>query len=99
MHDELRYPLKKRATMVTAAATTTMTNPIENKTITVDDDDDNDDASIDEEQLEEYREMVEQLGHFPVSGEFGYFSFFVTRLLTNLFFHSFIRSLDSWLVF
>jgi hypothetical protein len=59
--------------MVTAA-TTTMTNPIENKTITVDDD--GDDASIDEEQLEEYREMVEQLGHFPVSGAFGYFPFF-----------------------
>jgi len=27
-----------------------------------------DDASIDEEQLEEYREMVAQLGDFPVSG-------------------------------
>lgn len=51
--------------MVTAAIST-MTNPLEKKTITVDDDDD--DASIDEEQLEEYREMVEQLGHFPVSG-------------------------------
>jgi hypothetical protein len=58
------YPLKKQPTMVTTA-TTTMANPIENATITVDDDDD--DASIDEEQLEEYREMVEQLGHFPVS--------------------------------
>jgi hypothetical protein len=58
------YPLKNQPTMVTAA-TTTMTNPIDNATITVDDDDD--DASIDEEQLEEYREMVEQLGHFPVS--------------------------------
>jgi hypothetical protein len=58
------YPLKKQPTMATAAPTT-MTNPIENATITVDDDDD--DASIDEEQLEEYREMVEQLGDFPVS--------------------------------
>ena len=33
-----------------------------------------DDASIDEEQLEEYREMVEQLGNFPVSGSEGDFS-------------------------
>ena len=84
--------------MVTAA-TTTMTNPIENKTITVGDDDD--DASIDEEQLEEYREMVEQLGHFPVSGEFGYFPFFCycTRCsLIYSFIHAFIHSLPQFLV-
>jgi hypothetical protein len=93
------YPLKKQPTMVTAA-TTTMTNPIENKTIAVDDDDDDDDASIDEEQLEEYREMVEQLGHFPVSGEFGYFYSFVTHVCSLIysFMHSFIRSLNSWSV-
>jgi hypothetical protein len=62
--ENARVSIKKTPTMVTAAATT-MTNPIDNATITVDDEDD--DASIDEEQLEEYREMVEQLGHFPVS--------------------------------
>jgi hypothetical protein len=59
--------------MVTAAIAT-MPNPNEKEMITVDDEDD--DASIDEEQLEDYREMVEQLGHFPVSSEFGYFPFF-----------------------
>jgi hypothetical protein len=52
--------------MVTAAIAT-MTNPTNKETIHIDDDDD--EASIDEEQLEEYREMVEQLGHFPVSVE------------------------------
>jgi CID domain len=37
----------------------------ESEVIEVDDDDD-DDENIDEEQLEEYQEMVEQLGSFPV---------------------------------
>jgi hypothetical protein len=37
----------------------------ESEVIEVDDDDD-DDENIDEEQLEEYKEMVEQLGSFPV---------------------------------
>jgi len=45
--------------MVTTVASA-MTNP---QPIDVDEEDD---ASIDEEQLEEYREMVEQLGSFPV---------------------------------
>lgn len=31
-----------------------------------DDDSDGNDSVIDEEQLEEYRDMVEQLGSFPV---------------------------------
>jgi hypothetical protein len=39
----------------------------ESEVIEVDDDDDDDnDENIDEEQLEEYKEMVEQLGSFPV---------------------------------
>jgi hypothetical protein len=42
----------------------------ESEVIEVEDDDDDDqngsDAAIDEEQLEEYKEMVEQLGSFPV---------------------------------
>lgn len=45
--------------MVTAV----MTSP----TAPIDVDEDQDDASIDQEQLDEYREMVEQLGNFPVS--------------------------------
>jgi hypothetical protein len=40
-----------------------MTSQKTQDTIEIEDDD----ASIDEEQLEEYREMVEQLGSFPVS--------------------------------
>lgn len=41
----------------------------ESEVIEVEDDDDDQngsDAAIDEEQLEEYKEMVEQLGSFPV---------------------------------
>jgi hypothetical protein len=79
--------------MVTAAIST-MTNT-EQKTITVDDEDD--DASIDEEQLEEYREMVEQLGHFPVSGEFGYFPFFFVTHVCSLIFFSFIHACIHYL--
>jgi hypothetical protein len=80
--------------MVTAAIAT-MTNPTEKETITVDGEDD--DASIDEEQLEEYREMVEQLGHFPVSGEFGYFNFLLHTFAHLIYlFHSFAPSIRGW---
>ena len=37
------------------------------------DDDDDDNDSIDDEQLQEYREMVEQLGTFPVSANGRFF--------------------------
>lgn len=39
----------------------------ETETVVIDDDDEDDDGVIDAEQLEEYQEMVDQLGTFPVS--------------------------------
>lgn len=48
------------------------TNEKNKEVVNVDEDDDNDDEEeeediIEEEQLEEYREMVQNLGTFPVS--------------------------------
>ena len=45
-------------------------NEEENVVIDVEDSDDDEDP-IEEEQLEEYQEMVEQLGNFPVSSTWG----------------------------
>lgn len=39
----------------------------ENSVINIDESDEEEEDPIDDEQLEEYREMVDQLGFFPVS--------------------------------
>ena len=39
----------------------------ENKVVAIDESEDEDDP-IDEEQLDDYKEMIEELGGFPVSG-------------------------------
>ena len=50
----------------------------ENKVVALDESEDEDDP-IDEEQLDDYKEMIEELGGFPVSGRNDVFA--VSRVL------------------
>ena len=43
----------------------------ENRVVTIDESEDEDDP-IDDDQLDDYKEMIEELGAFPVSGNSEY---------------------------
>ena len=50
----------------TSSSKTKEDGETKNDVIDVEDSDDDDEDPIDDEQLEDYREMIEQLGSFPV---------------------------------
>jgi hypothetical protein len=54
------------STMASAPGSTSKAAPVIEVVDDSEDDDDGDEDSVDDEQLEEYREMVENLGNFPV---------------------------------
>ena len=52
----------------------------ENRVVTIDESEDEDDP-IDDDQLDDYKEMIEELGAFPVSGNSEYTFWAVSKVI------------------